>query len=77
PVGEGRLLYQYTVEDPTTFTEPFTVAIPMRASRERMFEYACHEGNYAMRGMLKGARLLEGDDAAQAGARLRTDVSPP
>jgi len=73
PVGEGRLLYQYTVEDPTTFTEPFTVAIPMRASRERMFEYACHEGNYAMRGMLKGARVLDADDAARRVSKRGSD----
>ena len=66
PVGEGRLLYQYTVEDPAALTRPFTVAIPMRASRERMFEYACHEGNYAMRGMLKGARTLEVEEEAAA-----------
>ena len=65
PIGEGRLLYEYTVDAPTVFTRPFTVAVPMRASRERMFEYACHEGNYAMRGMLKGARVLEADDAAK------------
>ena len=38
----------------------------MRASRERMFEYACHEGNYAMRGMLKGARTLEVEEEAAA-----------
>ena len=66
PVGEGRLLYQYTVEAPAALTRPFTVAIPMRASRERLFEYACHEGNYAMRGMLKGARTLEGEEEAAA-----------
>ena len=64
PVGEGRLDYEYTIDDPATFVEPFTVNIPMRATEGPMFEYACHEANYAMPGMLKGARLLEAQDAA-------------
>ncbi|MEE2777064.1 MAG: hypothetical protein VYE73_09940 [Acidobacteriota bacterium] len=67
PIGEGRLLYEYTLSDPKTFTAPFTVAIPLRASTQRMFEYACHEGNYAMGGMLRGARLLEAEAAASGG----------
>jgi hypothetical protein len=61
PIAEGRLLYEYTLDAPGVFVRPFTVAIPMRASTERMFEYACHEGNHAMRGMLRGARLLESE----------------
>lgn len=65
PTGEGRLLYEYTIDDPTTFTQPFTVAIPMRATDGPMFEYACHEGNYAMPGILKGARLLDSEAAGQ------------
>ena len=65
-VGEGRLLYEYTLEDPGTFERPFTVAIPMRATKGPMFEYACHEGNHAMPSMLKGARLLEAEEAKLA-----------
>ncbi|MCZ6656488.1 MAG: hypothetical protein O7C67_04275 [Gammaproteobacteria bacterium] len=61
PVGEGRLLYEYTIDDPSTFTRPFTVAIPMRASEGPMFEYDCHEGNYAVPNMLKGARRLDSE----------------
>ena len=61
PTAEDRLLYEYTIDDPSTFTQPFTVAIPMRATEGPMFEYACHEGNYAMPGMLKGARLLDSE----------------
>ncbi len=64
PVGEGRLLYEYTVEDPSTFVQPFTVHIPLRATDGPMFEYACHEANYAMPAMLKGARLLEAEDSS-------------
>ncbi len=62
-VGEGRFLYEYTLDDPSTFARPFTVVIPMRSSEGPMFEYACHEGNYAMGGMLRGARLLEAEAA--------------
>ena len=41
--------------------------IPMRATDAHMYEYACHEGNYAIEGMLKGARLLENESAAARG----------
>ena len=58
-MSDSRLLYEYTLNDPVTFTRPFTVAISMKASEEQLYEYACHEGNYAMAGMLKGARQLE------------------
>ena len=54
------LLYQFTVNDPETFTKPWTVEIPVTKSEGAMFEYACHEGNYAMTGGLAGARAAEG-----------------
>ena len=53
------LLYEYTVNDPTTFTRPFTAQLPMRRSAEPLYEYACHEGNHAMPNMLGGARADE------------------
>ncbi len=53
------LLYEYTVDDPTAFTRPFTVAQPMRKNSGQIFEYACHEGNYGMTNMLTGARIQE------------------
>lgn len=59
PIADRRLRYEYTIDDPQTFERPFTVRISMRATNEPMFEYACHEGNYAVPGMLKGARKLE------------------
>ena len=68
-VDADTLLYEYTVDDPTTFTRPFTAAIPMRKSEEPIFEYACHEGNYAMEGILGGARALERVAAATQGSR--------
>jgi hypothetical protein len=53
--------YQFTVDDPGTFTKPWTVARPMRAVRDgvSVFEYACHEGNHAMVGILSGARVAD------------------
>ena len=73
PTAEGRLRYEYTLEDSKTFARPFTVAISMRASENRMYEYACHEGNYAMEGMLKGARLLEAEQAGSESPTGRDD----
>ena len=53
------LLYEFTVTDPATWTKPWTVQLPMARTNERIFEYACHEGNYSMPNMLKGARASE------------------
>jgi hypothetical protein len=51
--------YRFTVEDPTTFTRSWTVAVPYLRTDEQMYEYACHEGNYGMEGILSGARVEE------------------
>ena len=48
--------YRFTVTDPTTFETPWTAAIPMTPLASPVFEYACHEGNYGMENMLRGAR---------------------
>ncbi|HIF22439.1 MAG TPA: hypothetical protein EYQ27_11140 [Gemmatimonadetes bacterium] len=53
------MLYEFTVDDPATFTRPFTAAIPITKATGTLFEYACHEGNYAMINMLAGAREQE------------------
>ena len=58
-VAEDTLLYEFTVSDPATWTRPWTVQLPMTRSSENIFEYACHEGNYSMANMLKGARTAE------------------
>jgi len=63
-ISDTRIAYEYTVIDPQTFTRPFTAVIPLRATDNQMFEYACHEGNYAMAGMLKGARQMEKEEMA-------------
>jgi hypothetical protein len=51
--------YEFTIDDPTTFTTPWTAAIPMTKTQEQIFEYACHEGNYGMVNLLSGARVQE------------------
>ncbi len=58
-VDDGTLEYEYTVTDLDTWTAPWTINLPMVRSTLPMFEYACHEGNYAMDAMLAGARVAE------------------
>jgi len=68
-VGPKQLVYQYTVSDPTTWAKPFTVEIPMLKSDLPIYEYACHEGNYGMFGLLNGARAVDKRvDAAKSGS---------
>ena len=55
-IDANTLDYQVTVDDPATFTRSWTAAIPMVKSEDRLFEYACHEGNYSLTNMLKGSR---------------------
>ena len=58
-VNSDRVAYEYTVTDPTVYTAPFTVMMPFRRTDGPLFEYACHEGNYGLSGILAGARNLE------------------
>jgi hypothetical protein len=58
-VDAGTILYRATIDDPTTFTRPWTVEFPFVATPGPVYEYACHEGNYAMTDMLAGARKME------------------
>ena len=55
----GTKQYRFTVDDPATFTKPFTVVSPMQRLTDKIYEYACHEGNVAMHGILSGARAQE------------------
>jgi hypothetical protein len=57
--GPESLMYEFTVDDPATFVKPWTVQIPMTKRAGPVLEYACNEGNYAMRGILAGARAEE------------------
>jgi len=53
------ILYQFTVDDPTVYVRPFTGELTMSRTQGPTYEYACQEGNYAMEGMLAGARAQE------------------
>ena len=53
------LLYRVTIEDPSTFTKPWTVQMPMVRSEEDVYEYACHEGNRGLEGIMTGSRLQD------------------
>jgi hypothetical protein len=57
--GDDTLNYEFTVTDPTTWTKPWTVMIPLKLKHEQIFEYACHEGNSAIPNMLRGHRYEE------------------
>jgi len=58
-VSPNRIDYQITVNDPTTWTRPWTAMIPLKLSHEEIYEYACHEANEGMVGILAGARAKE------------------
>jgi hypothetical protein len=64
-VGKDRVDYQFTIDDPATFTKPFTALVPMIRTDGELFEYACHEGNYGMVNILQGARQEEREAAAK------------
>ena len=57
--GPDTIVYRFTMEDPTVFTAPFTGELPFTKIDEMVYEYACHEGNYAMTNMLQGERKKE------------------
>lgn len=58
-VAEDEILYAFTVDDPGAYTEPWSGELTLRRTDGPIYEYACHEGNYAMRGILAGARVQE------------------
>jgi len=58
-VSEDSLEYYITIDDPSTWSRPWTLMLLLKKTGERMFEYACHEGNYGLRGILAGAREQE------------------
>jgi hypothetical protein len=58
-VDPNTILYRATIDDPSTFTKIWTVEYPFRATSGPVYEYACHEGNYAMTDIMGGARKAE------------------
>jgi len=63
-VGPDRILYQFRVEDPAAYTEPWGGEFEFTTAKGLQYEYACHEGDYALEDILKGARQDEADAAA-------------
>jgi hypothetical protein len=60
-VDTNNILYRATIDDPATFSKPWTVEYPFVATAGPIYEYACHEGNYAMTDILGGARKMEAE----------------
>jgi hypothetical protein len=58
-IDSDTIMYRATIEDPSVYTKPWTVEISMTKRAAPLFEYACHEGNYGMSGILSGARAEE------------------
>ena len=64
--ADETILYQFTVDDPENYTQPWSGELPMMATDEQLYEYACHEGNYALPGILAGARRADSEGAEYA-----------
>ncbi|HEY7797748.1 MAG TPA: hypothetical protein VIA80_03215 [Hyphomonadaceae bacterium] len=64
-VAEDELLYEFTVDDPTYYSQPWKGEMAWRKDGEISYEYACHEGNYALQGILAGARVFEAQGRPQ------------
>ena len=62
-IAPDTIRHEITLDDPTTWTRPWTVMILLKQTQDPLFEYACHEGNYAMPGILAGARAEEAEAA--------------
>lgn len=58
-ISEGEIFYEFSVEDPAVYSTPWRAELSFYATKDRVYEYACHEGNHAMEGILRGARLQE------------------
>ena len=81
-VDARTLDYQFTLEDPAMYTRPWTAAWPLTSDQSsrgvtsgQLYEYACHEGNYAMVNTLRGARMAE-EDAREGGERSKAEKCP-
>jgi hypothetical protein len=68
-VDDETMKYEFTVSDPHSYTRPWTAMVPLVRTPGPLFEYACHEGNYAMTGILAGQRAQEREEADAAGRR--------
>ncbi len=66
--ADDTINYSFTVHDPETFVSDFSGEIPMKLTDDRLYEYACHEGNYSLPGVLAGARKAEVEQEFGRGA---------
>lgn len=73
--ADDEIFYSFTVEDPVRYSKPWTVENSFRP-QSRLYEYACHEGNYAMEGILSGARKLEREQAAAKATNAKATKAP-
>lgn len=64
PVDPETVLYQFTVEDPRTWETPWSGEVPLKKSQDKLYEYACHEGNYGIAHILSAQRVAEAEAAA-------------
>lgn len=64
--ADNEIFYQFTVQDSAIYSEPWTAELSFYGTDDGLYEYACHEGNYAMPGILAGARRLEMEAAADS-----------
>ena len=62
-VDGETILYEFTIDDPTSYTQPWGGEIPFKKFDQLLYEYACHEGNYALSNVLSGARYQEAQAA--------------
>lgn len=70
-VADGEIFYAFSVDDSIIYSTPWRAELSFCATKQRVYEYACHEGNYAMEGILGGARRLECEKSAAAGMSIR------
>lgn len=72
-ISPDTILYRFTIDDPSTFTKAWTAESTFVAISDKLYEYSCHEGNYAMVDVLRGARLEEkaAEEAARKGSSER------
>jgi len=76
-VSADEIRYQFTVDDPKTWTRPWTAEVPMIKTTGPLFEYACHEGNYGAPNILRGARVADQRKAAAAAGKPTTTRQEP
>ena len=63
-VGSRTINYEFTIDDPSTFTEKLSAIVPITKVEAQLYEYACHEGNYGMANMLRGARRKDANEVS-------------